>query len=244
MINYYYFIIWILCWFVGWSFLYHIPKNKRDYIKNYLIVSIYFLIVSFIVINIFKNTLDMMYKNISFFPLIILITFFIINFLTYFFSNKFLKKPIKFLEKYSHLSYLHLDYRYLISKSLEIFFQQVLIISLVFLLKDAGLNLVYTTIIFAFMFGFGHIPMIKLEKGFFGFFVLIASIFASFLFPYLILNFQWGFIYTYIFHWLFYTNSGVLFWIIQSKYYEKSMDQVSEKIKEMPNPITELREKN
>jgi predicted membrane protein len=162
-----------------------------------------------------------------------------INFLTYFFSNKFLKRPIRFLEKYSHISYLRLDYRYLISKSFEIFFQQILIVSLVFMLKNNGFDLFWTTIVFAFLFGFGHIPMIRLEKSFFGIFVFIAAIISSFLFPFLILSFQYGFIYTYIAHWLFYTNSGVLYWIANSEYFEKSVSKVSEKGKEVIESVRE-----
>jgi len=223
--NYYYFIIWILSWFIGWGGLYHIPEKKRDYVKNFLVVTIYFCIASFIVMYLFRNIIDPLINKISFVPSVILLIFFIINFLVYFFSNRFIKKPIKFLEKYSNVSYLHLDYRYLISKSFEIFFQQILIVSLVFLLKAQGFDLVWITIIFALMFGFGHIPMIKLEKNFFGILIFIAAMFSSFLFPYLILNFQYGFIYTYIAHWLFYTNSGVLSWIANSEYFENFMNK-------------------
>jgi hypothetical protein len=233
MVSYYYYIIWILSWFIGWGALYHIPENKRNYTRNFITISIYFSIVSFIVIYLFKDIIYPLAGRISYIPLFILAFFFLINFLTYFFSNKFLKKPIHILEKYSDISYLDLDYRYLVSKSFEIFFQQILIVALVFLLNEQGINLYWITLIFAILFGFGHLPMIRLQKGFFGFLVFVASIAASFFFPFLILTFEWGFIYTYILHWLFYINSGVLFWIVQSRYFEDSIDKIKSEEKKI-----------
>jgi hypothetical protein len=233
MVTYYYYIIWVLCWFVGWGALYHIPENKRNYTRNFLTISIYFLVVSFIVIYLFKDIIYSLANKISFVPIFILGFFFVINFLTYFFSNKFLKKPVQLLEKYSEISYLDLDYRYLISKSFEIFFQQILIVALVFLLHEQGFDIYWITFIFALLFGFGHLPMIRLQKGFFGLLVFVAAMAASFFFPFLILNFEWGFIYTYILHWLFYTNSGVLFWIVESRYFENSIDKIKSKEKQV-----------
>ena len=210
-------IIWIFLWFFGWFGWYLIPKHKRDYINNYLIVSLYFCAISLILIYIFRNPLDTLTKNLSVFPVIILAGFFVLNFLTFFLSNTFLRKPIEFIDKYSTVHYLKMDYRYLLSKSFEIFFQQILIVSLVLLLHENGLSVTWITIIFVCMFGFGHIPMLKLCEGFFGTIIFTAGIFSAFLFPYLILIFEHGYIYTYILHWFFYTNTGLLFWILKSK---------------------------
>lgn len=214
---FYQIVLWIFLWFVGWGGWYLIPKNKRDYIKNYLIVSIYFCLISFILIYFFKGIMEQIYSKLSLVPITILIIFFIINFLAFFISNKVLRKPIEFIEKYSKVHYIKMDYRYLLSKSFEIFFQQILIISLIFILYQQGLNLYWITLIFIFLFGFAHIPMLKIGQGIFGKIIFVASIVSSFLFPFLILTFDYGFIYTYILHWLFYTNTGILFWIIKSK---------------------------
>mgnify|MGYP000350859647 CR=1 FL=1 len=136
-------------------------------------------------------------------------------FMIYLFSNKFLKKPINFIKKYSDITFLTLDYRFLVSKSFDILFQQILIISLVMMLNQEGLSTLAISLIFAVMFGFGHVPILKIHKGLFGYFYLVASLISSFLFPYLIINYTYGFIYTYIAHWMFYTNSGIFFWIIK-----------------------------
>jgi hypothetical protein len=80
------------------------------------------------------------------------------------------------------------------------------------------------------MFGFVHIPVLKLRKDFFGYFIFAAAMASSFFFPYLALNFKYGYVYTYILHWLFYTNTGVLTWIIKSRQVKKI---VEEKIKDL-----------
>ena len=83
------------------------------------------------------------------------------------------------------------------------------------------------------MFGFGHMPMVKLSQGIFRFIIPFAGILSAFFFPYIILNFKYGFIYTYIIHLLFYTNTGLLFWLIKSrksKEIGKKVFQESEKI--------------
>ena len=225
-----YILIWFLSWFLGWLGLYLIPKNKRDYINNFVTVSLYFSFISFIIIYLFEGALSTLYQRLTVFPIIILIIFFIANFLTFFISNNLLRKPIEFLEKYSNVDFIKMDYRYLVSKSFEIFFQQVLIISLVFLLHNQGLNIILITLIFIVLFGFAHIPILRLRKDFFGYLIFIAAMFSSFFFPILIINFKYGYVYTYILHWLFYTNTGVLTWIIKSRPVKKIVD---EKIKDL-----------
>jgi hypothetical protein len=211
------FLIWIVFWFVGWGVLMIIFKKRSDYIKNFIFVSVYYLVVSFIIIFSFRNIFGEIYNKMTIFPLVILLVFFIINFLEFFFSNRFLTKPIKFIEKFSEVTFLRMDYRYLISKSFDILFQQLLIIVLILIMYKSGMGIILITVIFSFLFGFGHVPIIKIHKTFFGYFYLAASLFSSFLFPYLIIHFKYGFIYTYIAHWLFYTNSGIFFWILKSE---------------------------
>ena len=221
---YQYLLVWILFWLVGWSGAYLIPRKRFDYIKNYLTVSVYFFIISAGILYSYKDITYPMLTSITIFPFAILVLFFLINFLSYYFSNNFLKRPVELLGKYSGVDFLKLDYRYLMSKSFEILYQQVLIIVLVLMLHSFGLNLFYITIIFAIMFGFGHLPAFKFHKDIFGLIIFIAALSSSFLFPYLILNFKYGFIYTYIAHWLFYSNTGILFWLLN----QKSADKIKE----------------
>ncbi len=212
-----YFIAWFLFWTLGWLGIYYfLPKERTNYERNYIFVSIYFLVISIIMILYFKDIIFEVYKYLNFFSVILIVLLLIFNFLSYRFANKYLIKPAEKLLKYADNYYLHLDKRYIISKSFDILFQQILIIALVFLLRNNGLNLLWISILFAIMFGIGHIPALKVDRSLFGLVIFVASLLSSFLFPYLIITFKYGFVYTYMAHWLFYTNTGVLFWIIEN----------------------------
>jgi len=211
-----YFISWVLFWTLGWLGIHFLPKERTNYEKNYIFVSVYFLIISVIMIFYYKDIIYEIYKYLNFFSFFLIVGFFVFNLLSYRFANKYLIRPAEKLLKYADIYYLHFDKRYIISKSFDILFQQILIIVLVFLLRNNGLNLLWISILFAIMFGVGHIPALRLHKSFFGILIFTASILSSFLFPYLILTYKYGFVYTYIAHWLFYTNTGILFWIIEN----------------------------
>jgi hypothetical protein len=203
-------------WFLGWAGLILFLNKRNDYIKNYKLVSLYFIIISFLALYYFRDIIYPIYKQINIFILIFLFVLILPNLNFYDFIKKRFKKPLQFFEKYSKLPFLHLDKRYLVSKSLEILYQQILIVILVFILKDLSINIFMITFVFAVLFGFGHLAALVLYKSFFGKLVFIASIFASLIFPYLILNFRYGFVGTYLLHLYFYTSSGILFWAIDN----------------------------
>lgn len=210
-----FFLLFVL-WYIGWAGVF-LFTNKLDYLERPLSVTIYFLSLSLIALYLFSDVIGVLYEKITFFSLLILFCFLFFNFLTYFLSNKFLKRPYKLIEQYPKVLVIKMDYRYLVSKSFDILYQQIIIIILILLLAKSGLGILQITIVFSILFGIGHVPIIKFENDFFGFLTLIASFTASFLFPILILNFQYGFIYTYILHWLFYTNVGLLSWLMNPK---------------------------
>jgi len=218
------FLFWFLFWILGWLGFYVLPKNKQSYTKNFISVSAYFISASVFIVYYYKDILVNIYKALTIFQLILVLIFLSFIFLTYFISNKFLKKPIEFIEKYSTAPFLELDYRYIFSKSFEILYQQLLIIALAYLLYDAGLNLTMITLIFAAMFGLSHIGSLRYHKNMFGVIILFAAMVSSFFFPYLILKFKYGFIYTYIAHWLFYSNTGLLFWIMNQPIFKKRLN--------------------
>lgn len=209
------YLVWVLFWFLGMGMLLLLPKNRRDYIKNWIIISGYFLVVSFAALYFFQNILSTLYEKLTFFPLFILLSFFLFNFAGYFLSHRLLKKPVEIIEKYSNLPFLSLDYRYMISKAFEIFYQQILIIVLIYILRYDGFSIFWITVAFVFLFGFAHLPALRLyHETWFGILIFLSALFSAFFFPYIILNFSYGFVYTYITHFLFYTNSGILFWLV------------------------------
>ena len=100
---------------------------------------------------------------------------------------------------------------YFLPKSIDILFQQLLIIALVIALATQKFSLRKISIYCAFLFGaahlllaFGAVPWIYVIR-----FAVLAAIFG-FVFPYLILRVQNGFAYSYILHWAYYALTIIM----------------------------------
>lgn len=100
---------------------------------------------------------------------------------------------------------------YFLPKSIEILFQQLLIIALVVALSSNKISLGKISIYCAALFGsahlllaFGAVPWIYVIR-----FVVLAAIFGS-IFPYLILRVPNGFAYSYILHWAYYALTVIM----------------------------------
>jgi len=205
-------IEWFFLWFLIWGGAYGLEKIGIDYFKRYYFVSAYFLAVSIGLMFIFYNDLfPLVNFSLAIIPFILIPVTFIINVLAYAVIRR-LPRPIKFLDKYSKVAFIKHDYRFLASKSFEILYQQILIALLAIWLYDLGLPLYQIVILFAIIFGLGHVYLLIDQGKFFGLFFTIASILSSVVFPVLILKVEYGFVYSYVIHWLFYIISGIYFW--------------------------------
>ena len=84
-------------------------------------------------------------------------------------------------------------------------------------LNNLGLSILQTTIWFGVLFALIHIAPITREWGkwpawaFSG-----AVIIFSAIFPVVILTVHYGFVYTFIIHWLFYTGTAICFWLLRA----------------------------
>jgi len=112
------------------------------------------------------------------------------------------------------LGLLTLDSRYLLSKTVEIFFQQVMIGLLVVWLHQAGGGLGMISTIGAVVFGLGHVYLIGLRGAVAGLWFVAASVIAGGVFPILILNIPAGLVYTFLIHLSAYIIVGIGCWII------------------------------
>ena len=206
-------IIWLILWAVGWFGFFLLNKKGIDYIKKYLITVTYFLGLSALIIIYFREDFKQILNTpFNILPIIFLIVLFIINILTYYLVKKNHKKPVQLIKNNPHGFYLRLDYRYLVSKSFEILFQQILIILLVIWLRQAQFNIYEIILSFAIIFGAGHIYLLYHRTKIFGRLVVISSIISALIFPILIMYVQYGFVYSYIIHWIFYISIGLFFW--------------------------------
>jgi hypothetical protein len=100
---------------------------------------------------------------------------------------------------------------YFLPKSIDILFQQLLIVALVISLSAQGFGLRNVTLYCAALFGgvhillfFGDVPILYVVR-----FMASAAVFGL-VFPYLILRVRNGLAYSYIVHWLYYAVSVML----------------------------------
>ena len=126
---------------------------------------------------------------------------------------RFLRRPDVLIARHPEEFYLRMDYRYLVPKSFEVLFQQIVIVVLTLLLAETGLSV--TEVVFAFLgiFGMLHLPMLLVLGRGPGLSYGLASVTLAAAFPVLILRVQSGFLYSYVAHWFFYTVIALFAWV-------------------------------
>lgn len=210
-------VIWVLLWLVGFGLFNFLRKRGMTYTAKPWLVAGYFMVFTGIALIYFYKKLFSLNFFFSRTAVLVLLLTYLIAFLTYYFSHKYLSKPNRLIEKYKDQYFIRMDYRYLVSKSFDIFFQQTLVAVLVILLLLQGLALLEIILIFVFIFGIIHVINIPVAGKLFGIYYFIASIIGALLFPILILNVDGGLLYSYALHFFFYTISAVFFWVYAKK---------------------------
>lgn len=201
------FSIWALVW-AGYGFL----KKKIDPIQNYIISGGYFFISSILVFLIYRREIFFYIKQpINLHALYFLLLTLIICKHIYGLLRKKYKQKINSKDKKRNLLFLQIKDKYFLFKSMDIIFQQEMIMILLFYLKNTGLSYVLISLIFSIIFGVGHIYLAKHNNFLFGIFMTISSIVSAFLTSYLLLFVPWGFLYTFSLHLLFYVFLGWFF---------------------------------
>ncbi len=205
------FVLWIVVWFVVFYILF---PNKIDYTRRYWFTSFYFLIVSFVALFLFHYEIrQIIPTQFTITPFVVVVFALVASVTAYKYVRAHFKKPNLLIRQNPNEFFLTLEYSYLISKTFEIMFQQIMIAALVVILSNLGFSLIETITIFALLFSIAHIPLFKTEGVFWAKYFLILSVASSVIFPLLILEVNYGFVYTYIIHWIFYPISGIFFWI-------------------------------
>jgi len=205
-------MLWLILWFSVWLIFYLLTDKKMNYVEKYRQTAGFFFLVLILIILIFHNDLYFLIKpKFQIFPFACLFLLFVFNFIAYRYVGLFFPNYKKAFELDSTLYFAKFDHKYLFSKSFEILYQQVMISLLSVWLANSGLSFLAIVFIFSVIFGWGHIPLFFYSAKSVSIFFLIAAIISAFVFPFLILKVEWGIIYSYIFHWIFYILAGFIF---------------------------------
>jgi hypothetical protein len=206
-------------WSVAWGFFFFLVQRKKmDYTKYFLRTTFYFLSVAVVTSWLFADSLIRITKNISATPWILFGIVLVATVFIYRYTLNYFQEPKEYFDRYPRREFLKISGERLLSKSTDILAQQVFIVLLITFFHDAGFSLAQTIIAFGILFSLLHIPLMVSERGAwpawtFGGAVIVFSL----IFPVIILNVHYGFVYTYLIHWAFYTIMAAVFWIRNAK---------------------------
>lgn len=203
---------WLFCWLISWGLFYLISyKLRSNFLKNFKAISLILITLGFFNFLIFQREVLFFLKKLNYLSTLLFVLFFILEIAIIYFSRKKLQRPVGFISRFPNQFFLRMDYRYLISKWSEIFFQQILIIALVYIIYFSSTLNIY--LVFLIIFGLSHIPVIYFTNWRWGIYFTVMASISAFIFPVLILKFDYGFIYSFIIHSAFYSLSGLFLWI-------------------------------
>lgn len=182
--------------------------------RYYWATTLYFLFFAGLIAVLFESQIFWAFEQFSAVPLIVAAVFMAAQTAFYILLPRYLPDQKAYLTAHPDRYYLEVNWRRLISKSADIFAQQVFIIVLVVSLHAMGLSLVQLVGWFFVLFSLLHIPLIATEWGRWPSWVFAGAVVSfSIVFPPLILLIPYGFVYTFVLHWIFYTVMAVVFWI-------------------------------
>jgi hypothetical protein len=208
--------MWIFLWIILWSIYLFIESETQTNPKSHLLISAYFLFSSVLVIIVFKDYLKFVIpKKMSFAPFAAFLMSIAFSLILYYALNTYFQMPQELISimSTSIKDHFALQGSFLVSKFLEVLFQQTLIILLTgFFTIRMRLSMKKTLFYFLIVFGTLHLLGLFVS-GIFGGVFLIGSIFAAMIFPYLISRVEYGFVYSYIIHYLFHVLIGPFAWL-------------------------------
>lgn len=206
--------IWFLVWAV--FYLYLVPQGI-DYLNEYILTSIYFLLVIVALTSIFKKQVDGYVDNFSPRDLLMMALFSICVISIYYLTHILADGSSLDAMKNNLPDMLHLDERFLVTKAFEIMFQQTLFMISIYYLFKNNIFKYKNMLLFGLFLMFIHFPIIFVNLSM-GKILFAVSFFAGLIFYYCITKSKKGFLYSYMIHFGFYVILAMVFWLGGAKY--------------------------
>jgi hypothetical protein len=194
--------IWFLYWLLSWA-LYHFNAARFNYHRRWGITSLYFIAVSLPPFLIYRNDI-MQFARVDQLGIFLISIFFILASMFCIFLMRYKRNRIQMMERRG--DFVRMDHRYIISKCFDIIFQQIMILCLLIILIDDGMQLLKLSLVFSFIFGVSHIPILLKKQISEGLqFTAGAAIFGLSI-PFLYATGGDGFIISFVIHSIFYLS--------------------------------------
>lgn len=207
-------LVMTLC-YGAWGF-FHMFLYRRgiDYTHRFVWTTTYFAVAGVLMTVLFWQTLAPFVMRPVLGVLVILAVFIVAQTVFTVLFPRYVREPVEYLRRHPNRYYLTIGWRRLIAKSADIAAQQVFIVLFLAFLRDAGLAGWQLLGAFFILFALLHVPLIVSERGRWPSWLFAGAVVVfSVTFPPLILTVDYGFVYTYMLHWLFYSATSVIFWL-------------------------------
>lgn len=206
--------VWFLVWVI---FIFYLQPQGIDYINNYVLTSIYFLLVIVILTTAFKDQIGEYVEQFSPKDLLIMVIFSLLVVFIYYFLNISIEDHSLFIIKDSLHPIFQLSDRFLVTKAFEIMFQQTFFMISIYYLFCNDVSKKIDMLLFGIYLMFVHSPMLFIGS-YVGKVLFAVSFFAGLIFSYCITRSKKGFIYSYMIHFGFYVLFAAFFWLGGAKY--------------------------
>jgi hypothetical protein len=199
-------------WFSVWGiYIFYLQPQAVDYLNNYLLTTIYFLLVIVAMTSIFKKELDGYVDKFSPKDLLAMVLFSIAVVSIYYFLSQLNTGNSLTSIKDSLPSVLQLDPRFLVTKAFEIMFQQTFFMVSIYYLFGNNVSKNVDMLLFGLYTMLIHLPILFIDSAM-GKILFGVSFFAGLIFSYCITKSKKGFIYSYMVHFGFYVILAAVFW--------------------------------
>ena len=205
-------------WFSVWAvYILYLQPQGIDYLNNYILSAIFFLLVIVALTSIFKKELDGYVENFSPKDLFIMVLFSLVVSAIYYVINNITGGTPLGEIKNNLPAVLQLDDRFLVTKAFEIMFQQTFFMISIYYLFNNNVSKNIDMLLFGLYAMLIHIPILFVDSSM-GKILFGVSFFAGLIFSYCITKSKKGFMYSYMIHFGFYVLLAAVFWLGGAKY--------------------------
>lgn len=202
-------VIWVSVWAF---FVLYLQPQGIDYINNYIITCLYFLLVILFLTTIFRDQIGKYVDKFTPRDLLAMSLFSLCVVIAYYFIDLLSEGSVLIGMKNSLPQILQMNEKFLVTKSFEIMFQQTFFMISIYYLFNDNISDYIDMFIFGLFTLVIHIPVLFID-GSMGKILFAVSFFAGVIFSYCINKSKRGFIYSYMIHFGFYVLLSSVFWL-------------------------------
>jgi len=197
-----------LIWFIVFAISnFYLEPSGIDYENNYIITSLYYLVVIVILTTLYKNEIGEYVERFAPIDLLFMLIFSVSVSVIYYLAGIFSNVEIN----HSIGPIFSLNENFLVSKSFEIMFQQCFFMISIYYLFDNNVSKYKDIILFGLYAMVIHLPILFISSPA-GRILFAVSFFAGMLFSYCITKSKKGFMWSYMIHFGFYVILGVSYY--------------------------------